>query len=70
MTKSENLKLYALVGRRLAMPLLLISLAIAYLLSEGAIQLVVALVGIVACAVQVVLAVRRHRRAAANRQQE
>lgn len=70
MTKSEKLKFYALVGRRLVLPLLLIALAIAFLLSRGATQLVVALIGIVACAVQIVLAVRRRRRATANRKQE
>jgi uncharacterized membrane protein YhaH (DUF805 family) len=70
MTKSENLKLYALIGRRLAMPLLLIALASAYLLSEGATQLVVAIAGIVACVPQIVLTVRRHRRITASRKQE
>jgi predicted permease len=70
MTKWEKLKFYALVRRRVAMPLLLIALAIAYLLSEGVTQLVVALVGIVACVVQIVLAVRRRQRATANRKQE
>jgi Flp pilus assembly protein TadB len=70
MTKSEKLKFYALVGRRLILPLLLIALAIAFLLSHGITQLVVALIGIVACVVQIVLAVRRRRHATANRKQE
>jgi hypothetical protein len=69
MTKSEKLKFYALVGRRLAMPLLVVALAIAYLFSEGVTQLVVALIGLVACVVQIVLAVRRRRRGTANRKQ-
>jgi hypothetical protein len=69
MTKSEKVKFYASVGRRLAMPLLVTALAIAYLLSEGVTQLVVALFGIVACVVQIVLAVRRRRRGTASRKQ-
>lgn len=52
------------------MPLLLMGLAIAYLLSEGTTQLVVAILGIVGCAVQIVLAIRRRRKATANRKPE
>lgn len=66
MARSENRALYAEVGRRLAIPLLVIGLAIAFLLTRGTTQVVVAVVGIVACVLQIVLAVRRRRTRAAT----